>query len=69
MYDIYDQPFIVIDNGIAFAKLNNISIKNEDILKEYIENRVNYINIKISIVNPSLTSPVNSVYSLYFVKK
>jgi hypothetical protein len=68
LYDIYDQPFVIIDNGIKYAKFSS-NHNNNNILNEYSKEQYNYINIKLSILNPNLTSTVTNVYALYFTKK
>jgi hypothetical protein len=69
LYDIYDQPFVVIDNGIPYIKVSQLTIGNENILNKYVKDQINYINIKLSLLNPSLNSSIGTVYSIYFVKK
>ena len=69
MYDIYDQPFIIFDNGVKYIKITNLSIGDNSIINKYIDDQYNLINIKLSLLNPSLSSSIVNVYSLYFVKK
>ena len=68
IYDVYDQPFIIFDNGIKFIKLQSINIGNDSILNNYIKDRINFINIKLAIINPTINSSIYTVYSLYFIK-
>jgi hypothetical protein len=65
LYDIYDQAFCIIDNGIKYLKLftHNVNLAN---VNDYLSKANEYINIKYAIVNPSLSSTIANVYALYF---
>ena len=69
IYDIYDQPFAVLDNGIKYIKLTQLNIGNDQVLNKYVSEQINYINIKLSVFNPSQNSSVQNIYTIYFVKK
>ncbi len=70
IYDVYDQPFLILDNGIKYLNITGKSVTlPEKSLENYIENNFQYINIKFGTINPSLTSSISNVYSLYFLNK
>jgi hypothetical protein len=67
IYDIYDQIFLIFDNGIVYSNLLNLKIGNDNILNKYIKNNHSFINIKYSINNPSINSNIINIYSIYFI--
>jgi hypothetical protein len=71
LYDIYDKPFIVIDNGFKYVDINSVTLSNtlinKPVLDKYLDEKQNYINIKYSIIKPTLSSSISNIYSLYFL--
>jgi len=66
IYNIYDLPIVIIDNGFKYIQFNDIVIGSNDIISNYTDNKT-YINIKYAISNISLNSIINTVYSVYFI--
>ena len=66
LYDIYDQPFLIINNGIKYSKLVD-HIKDSLDITSFMKERSKYINIKYGVLNPSINSSISSVYSLCFI--
>ena len=68
IYDIYERPFVIIDNGFKYINFNNDAIVgNDSIIDKYLNENKSYINIKYSVLKPSLNSSIANIYSLYFV--
>ena len=71
LYDIYDKPFIIIDNGFKYVDINSATLSNtlinKTVLDKYLDEKQNYINIKYSIIKPTLSSSISNIYSLYFL--
>lgn len=66
LYDIYDQVFCIIDNGFKYLNLAHKKIKFAD-LDDYMKHNDKYINIKYSVINPSLSSTIANTFALYII--
>ena len=68
LYDIYDQPFIIIDNGFKYLKINNfIEIGDDNVVQTYVKDHSLFINIRYSVLNPTISSSIGNIYAFYFV--
>lgn len=66
LYNVYDQPFVIINNGFKYCRLENITIGDKPVLDSHSEPQ-KYINIKYAINSASLNSSIGSINALYFI--